>query len=195
MRLDFWFDYACPFSYLASTQVEALAGRTRAHLTYRPVRRSAAQRAAGSAVRIPVARARYDVVDAARFADLFGVPLNYPDGVVPTDTEHALRVTVIAGARSEVVHGFFRALWVEGEDLADRDVARRVLADALVEPDTVFRRLDAEPVQSDLQRCAEEAARLGIFDLPTFVVNGEQLFWGQDRLHFVERALRARARA
>jgi len=35
--LDFWFDYTCPYAYLASTQVEALAGRTGARLVYRPM--------------------------------------------------------------------------------------------------------------------------------------------------------------
>ena len=82
-----------------------------------------------------------------------------------------------------------RALWTEDRDIADPDTLRSIAAETLgtAGPDLV-----SEPLPPDVQEIWDgnlaEAQRIGIFGTPTYVYCGE-LFWGQDRLTFLERAI------
>ena len=190
-RLHFWFDYSCPYAYLASTQVGALAERTRAALVYEPMLLGGVFRAVGTPQRLfaelSAAKARHNALDMQRWADLFGVPLTMPAGH-PMRTVEALRATLLSGIDRRVVDGFYRAYWVEGRPPSDEATMRDVLGRAGHDAGAIVARLDE--AKEDLRKRTDEAIALGIFGAPAFVVGGE-LFWGQDRIEFVEKALTA----
>ncbi len=187
--LDVWFDYSCPYAYLASTQVETLAARTSAELRYQPMLLGGVFRANGTPQNLSEVlgpqKARHNLADMQRWAARFGVPLTMPSGH-PRRTVEALRATLLSGIDPRVIHAFYRAYWVEGRDIGDRAVVADVL-----EPlghGAVLGRLDEPAVKDDLRARTDRAIELGIFGAPSFVVDGA-MFWGQDRLDFVERAL------
>ncbi len=188
-RLDLWFDYSCPYAYLASTQVEALAKRTGAELVWRPMLLGGVFRAVGTPQKLSNVlsppKARHNLLDMTRWAAHFGVPLTMP-AAHPFRTVEALRATLLTGIDPSVIHGFYRAYWARGEEVSAPATMRRVLAAAGHDAEAILGRLDE--AREDLRVRTEEAIALGIFGAPAFVVGGE-LFWGQDRLHFVERAL------
>ena len=187
--LHFWFDYSCPYAYLASTQVAALAQRTKAELVYEPMLLGGVFRAVGTPQRlfaeIPPAKAAHNGFDMQRWADLFGVPLTMP-AAHPFRTVEALRATLLAQIDPRVVTGFYRAYWVEGRPPSDEATIRDVLGSAGHDAGAILARLD--DARDDLRARTDEAIALGIFGAPAFVVGGE-LFWGQDRMDFVEKAL------
>jgi 2-hydroxychromene-2-carboxylate isomerase len=189
--VHFWFDYSCPYAYLASTQVAALAQRTGADLVYEPMLLGGVFRAVGTPQRmfaeLSPAKARHNAIDMHRWADFFGVPLALPDGH-PLRTVEALRATLLAGIDPRVVDGFYRAYWIDGRGPSEEATMRDVLAGAGHDASGIIARLD--DAKDDLRRRTDEAIALGIFGAPAFVVGGE-LFWGQDRIEFVEKALRA----
>lgn len=190
--LDFWFDYSCPYAYLASTQVESLAARAGATLCYRPMLLGGILRAVGTA-QLPSqtfspAKARHNLLDIERWARHFNVELQMPASH-PLRTVEALRATIVAGNDPRVIHGFFRAYWVLGNAPSERATLEHVLTHAGHDAISLISQLDG--AKGELRRCTEEAVTLGIFGAPTFVVDG-QLYWGQDRMHFVEHALRMR---
>jgi 2-hydroxychromene-2-carboxylate isomerase len=189
--LHFWFDYSCPYAYLASTQVAALASRTRADLVYEPMLLGGVFRAVGTPQRLfaelSLAKARHNALDMQRWADLFGVPLTVPSGH-PFRTVEALRATLLTGIDPRVVDGFYRAYWVEGRGPSEEGTIRDVLGGAGHDASAVLARLDE--AKDDLRRRTDQAIALGIFGAPAFVV-GRELFWGQDRIEFVEKALMA----
>lgn len=190
-ELHFWFDYSCPYAYLASTQVEALARRTGARLTWEPMLLGGVFRANGtpqnlSEVLSP-AKKRHNELDMARWAAVFGVPLTMPAGH-PMRTVEALRATLVVDSDPRVVGALYRAYWVEGRAPSDEATLRAVLAGAGHDADAVLARAATGEVKDELRRRTDRAIALGIFGAPSFVVDGE-LFWGQDRLAFVERAL------
>jgi 2-hydroxychromene-2-carboxylate isomerase len=191
-RLDFWFDYSCPYAYLGSTQVEALARRTGAALTYRPMLLGGVFRAVGAPQNmmdvLSPQKARHNLDDMMRWAEYFGVPLVMPGGH-PFRTVEALRATLVTRCDPAVIHGFYRAYWIRGERPSDRATIRQVLGEAGHDPDAVTARLQDDAVKDDLRRRTDEAIALGIFGAPSFVVDGTELFWGQDRIPFVARAL------
>jgi 2-hydroxychromene-2-carboxylate isomerase len=193
--LHFWFDYSCPYAYLASTQVAPLAARTRAELVYEPMLLGGVFRAVGTSQRLfaelSPAKARHNALDMQRWADLFGVPLTMP-AEHPMRTVEALRATLLTENDPRVVDGFYRAYWIEGRAPSEEGTMRDVLAAAGHEASAILARLGER--KEELRARTERAIALGIFGAPAFVV-GEDLFWGQDRLEFVEKALTAGERA
>ncbi len=189
--LDFYFDFSCPYAYLAATQIEALAARTGAQLNLKPMvlggvfkARAVPQNLAAT---LSPEKARHNVRDMQRWASYFGVPLAMPKGH-PMRTVDALRALLATGEPTrDLMHRFYRAYWVEGRDIASEAVVGDVLRAAGHDAAAVMERARSQEIKDALRVRTDEAIALGIFGAPTCVVDGE-LFWGQDRLEEVERA-------
>jgi 2-hydroxychromene-2-carboxylate isomerase len=194
--LDFWFDYSCPYAYLASTQVEALAERTGARLVYRPMLLGGVFAANGTPQKLfatlSPAKAAHNARDLERWGQLFGVELAMP-AAHPMRTVEALRATAAVGVDPRVVRAFYRAYWAQGRGPSEESVLREVLGEAGHDADAVLRAIARPEAKDDLRRRTDEAIALGIFGAPAFVVDGLRMYWGQDRMHFVERDLKGNA--
>ena len=189
---EFWFDFSCPYAYVASTRVEALAARVGAELDARPMLLGGVFRARSTpqnlSATLSPAKTRHNLDDMRRQAQLAGAPLRVPDGH-PFRTVEALRCLLAVGPPyMPLVHRFYRAYWAEGRDLGRPEVVAAVLAEAGLDVAAVLRRAGAEAVKDDLRRRTDEAVARGVFGAPTFFV-GDELFWGQDRMDMVEAAL------
>jgi 2-hydroxychromene-2-carboxylate isomerase len=187
--LDFWFDYTCPYAYLGSTQAPALAKRMGVALTYRPLLLGGVFRAVGTpqnlfATRSP-AKSAHEMADMQRWAKRFGVTLRMPASH-PMRSVEALRATIATGMDPKVVDAFYRAYWVENADIGSREVIAKVLVSAGHDPTRVLEAIETNAVKDDLRARTDEAVALGIFGVPAWVVDGAHLYWGQDRLTFVE---------
>jgi 2-hydroxychromene-2-carboxylate isomerase len=185
-HLDFWFDYSCPFAYLGSTQVAALAKRMGAELTYKPMLLGGVFQARGTPQRLfeshVAPKAHHNALDMQRWAEVYGVSLDMPSGH-PMRTVEALRATLVTGNDPKVIDGFYRAYWVEGRAPSEPDTLRDVLHAAGHDPASVLARIAEASVKDELRARTDEAVALGIFGAPTYVVDGK-LYWGQDRAHF-----------
>ena len=189
---DYFFDFSCPYAYLASTQVEGLAERTGAKLNPKPVllggifrAQDVPQNLAGT---LSPAKAKHNMEDLARWAAEFGVPLNFPTGH-PNRTVTALRCVLAVGEPFMALsHRFFAAYWRDAQDLSDEEVLRQVLRDAGHDPEVVLEEARTPKIKDELRLRTDEAIAAGLFGVPGFVVNGE-LYWGQDRMSQVETAL------
>jgi 2-hydroxychromene-2-carboxylate isomerase len=186
VTLDVWFDYASPFAYLASTQVDALAARTGATLRWRPMLLGAVFRAVGQAD-VPLyamsePKRSWFLGDLTQWAAWWDVPFRY-NPHFPLRTVLPLRVTLAAADPGPLVHRLYRAAWVHGLDIADPSV----LVDIGVDPALVAA---ADGQRDALRTNTDEAVARGVFGAPSFVVDDRWLFWGQDRLDQVEDVLR-----
>ncbi|WP_394847623.1 2-hydroxychromene-2-carboxylate isomerase [Pendulispora brunnea] len=189
--LDFWFDYSCPYAYLGSTQVEALAQRMGARLTLQPMLLGGVFKANGTPQnmmnQLSPAKARHNAFDMQRWAARFSVPLHMPPGH-PMRTVEALRATLATGVDPAVMHGFFRAYWIQGWPISHPDTLQHVLTAAGHDAAAVLARIQEQDIKDDLRARTDRAIALGIFGAPSYVVDGERMYWGQDRMHFVEGA-------
>lgn len=187
--LELWFDYTCPFAYLASTQARALAARMGVPLTYRPLLLGGVFKAIGTPQNLfatrSAARSAYEAADMQRWAKRFGVPLTMP-AEHPIRSVEALRATLAADIDPKVVDGFFRAYWVENRPISSREVIADVVSAAGHDASAVLARIEEQSLKDDLRARTDRAVALGIFGVPTWIVDGEHLYWGQDRMIFVE---------
>lgn len=190
--LDFFYDFSCPYAYLASTRIERLAALSGARLAFKPFLLGGVFRALAvpenAASAMAPARARMNLLDMARWADHWGVPLVMPTGH-PNRTVTALRAAIAAGDDlPRASHALFRAYWAEGRDLSDPAVVAAALDGAGLQGAALVRRADEPAIKDELRARTDEALARGVFGAPAMVVD-EQLYWGQDRLHLVARAL------
>jgi 2-hydroxychromene-2-carboxylate isomerase len=190
-RLEFWFDFSCPFAYVASTQVEQLAQRTGAELDLRPMLLGGVFKARGTpqnlAATLNPAKARHNLDDIRRQAQRAGVPLRMPPNH-PMRTVEALRCVLAAGLSLPLIHRIYRAYWDENADIADRSVLSRALTEVGLDAAAILARAESPEIKDELRRRTDEAVARGVFGVPTYFV-GEQLFWGQDRADMVTAAL------
>ena len=190
-RVEYFFDYVSPFAYLADTQLPGLAQRTGAEIVHRPFFLGGVMQATKNSPPITVpSKGRYMFVEIQRWAKRYGVPAN-PNPHFPVNTLTAMRVAVAAlgDPRFGDLHrALFRAVWVDGKNLADEAVLEATVAAAGLDAAALLARAKEQAAKDALRRNTEEAVERGAFGAPTFFV-GDEMFWGNDRLDFVEEAL------
>lgn len=192
MSLDFWFDYSCPYAYLASFVAERAARLRNEPLGWQPMLLGGVFRARGTAQNLmgelSPAKAAHNLADMQRWASLLGVPLTVPAGH-PFRTVEALRATLATQVDPAVVRGFYRAYWVDNAPVSEPAVLERVLREAGHDPSVVLERAASAAIKDELRERTDRALAHGIFGAPAFVVTGAsgttEMFWGLDRLAFV----------
>jgi 2-hydroxychromene-2-carboxylate isomerase len=193
--LDVYFDVASPFAYLGLTQLPALAAMgVRPRLV--PILLGALFRDIGQAnvplLGMPAAKQRYVGLDLARWASWWGESFDFPRKF-PQRTIAAQRLCVLAAAEGwevgvRLATALGRAMWAEQRDLEDEQVLRAIVGAAGLPEDWVAR--TQEPaIKAQLAEHTAAARAAGVFGVPTYIVDGTHLFWGQDRLDLVARAL------
>lgn len=191
--LEFYFDYLSPYSYLANTQVPALAERTGAEVVYRPVLNGGVVTASENKPPPMVpAKLRYMGVDLARWVKRFGVPLAPPAGLM--NTLRALRGAIALqqdGGDFLTYHeAVFKGAFVDGRDLSDVANVLDIAAKGGLDAQKLAERMEDPAVKEKLKADTAAAVERGLFGVPTFFVNDE-MFFGVDHLDFVEEALNA----
>jgi 2-hydroxychromene-2-carboxylate isomerase len=192
--IEFYFDYGSPFSYLADARLPAIAGRTGAAIVYRPMLLGAVLKATGNASPMTVpAKARYMGRELERWAKDYGVPFERNPFPFLANTLRLMRGAMASrklGVFDRYHPAVFSAAWGHPVDLGDDAAFRAVLLGAGIDPAELFRSIDDPGTKDELRQATELAVDRGVFGAPTFFV-GDDMFWGNDRLDFVERALRA----
>jgi len=189
MQLRFYYDIVCPYAYLASLRVEALAARTGAHVEWCPVLLGGLYRHHETddvpAQTWPENKIRLGALDLIREARSNGAPFQ-PNPRHPQRSVTAMRLIIAASneQRKPLSQALYQAYWVDDQDINDPAVLGPIAAVHGVDLAQA-----ADPsIKEALRSRTADAAGKGVFGVPTFEFN-ETLWWGQDRMHLVEKAL------
>jgi 2-hydroxychromene-2-carboxylate isomerase len=199
--LELWFDFSCPYAYLASRRAPALARRAGVELAWRPMLLGGVFRGIGAGegpmATLGPAKAAHNIHDMYRWAEIFDTPFQLP-AAHPMRTVRAQRV-LLALPHSRwpaAIEAIYAAYWQRAEDVTRDEVLIAALRGAGVpEPDiaTAVVRADSAEIKDELRRRTDEAIALGIFGAPAWVIRRKDrepiLLWGQDRMHWVEAVL------
>jgi 2-hydroxychromene-2-carboxylate isomerase len=184
MAIEFLFDYASPYSFLANETLGAkLPG---AEIAYRPVYLRGFD-AFSKGIPYTAPRLAYMINDLRRCADDAGVLVSFPT-TFPINGLYALRGALAAqraGTFTNYHDAMFRAVWQKKRDISRKESVA-ALATELGFPD-IAAALDDEDVKTELRANTDDAIRRGAFGVPTFFV-GAELYWGHDRMYQVAKA-------
>ncbi|MEX0367800.1 MAG: 2-hydroxychromene-2-carboxylate isomerase [Ruegeria sp.] len=184
--VEFWFEFASTYSYLAAARVEAACAAAAVPLVWRPFLLGpvfGAQGMSDSPFNIYPVKGAYMWADMARCcADLnlpFAKPSSFPRGSLL-----AARVAAVH-ADADWIGGFVRAVYhanfAEDRDISDDAEIAAVLTQVGQDAASVIAAATTVEGKAVLRAATEEALDRGIFGAPSFVVDGT-LFWGNDRM-------------
>jgi len=192
-RAEFFFDFGSPASYLAYTQMDGIAQRTGAEIVWRPMLLGGVFKATGNASPAMVpAKGKWMNADLPRFAERYGVAYNR-NPFFPVNTLLMMRGAAAYEGTPEFrpyVDAMFKAMWVDQKNMNDMPTAAGVLKAAGFDPQAFMATAESQDAKDRLKATTEEAVARGVFGAPTTFV-GDHMYFGQDRLDFVEQALRA----
>jgi len=192
--LELYFDLRSPYTYMATTKIAGIAERTGSAVTYTPLRILELMKLTGNRptnMESPN-KNRYGKIDLARWAARYGVPFSPHPKLRDFDYAELNRGVIVAseqGRAQQYVHGVMRAIFGEPVDLTDRGTLISLLDDLGFAGGELLEAAAGPRYVEQLERNAHVAAERGAFGSPTFYV-GEQMFFGNDRLDFVEQTLR-----
>ncbi|GAA6134947.1 2-hydroxychromene-2-carboxylate isomerase [Oceaniserpentilla sp. 4NH20-0058] len=191
--LAFYFDFVSPYSYLAMTQLPELVAKQGADLVFKPLLLGALHQAQDmpSPAFIPN-KAKWIYKDCHLWAKHLNVPLIWPKQF-PFNTMFILRVCLYLQQSNpskvaEFVEQTFNAIWQQGLDVNDESSVQAHLVSLGLDVDEVQQGCQQQSVKDALKQSVSDAHGLGMFGAPAFKVN-DDVFFGQDRLIFVEQAL------
>lgn len=191
--VEFWFDFGSPTAYLAWLQLPKIAKARGATIDYRPMLLGGVHKATGNAPPGAVAaKGAYMGGDLARFAKRYGVTLNF-NPHFPIITLMLMRGAIAAQQEGDAffhryLKTIFEAMWLNPRNLNDPQEVAAVLTEGGFDVEWFMAKTGDQAVKDALKAATEEAVAKGAFGAPTFYV-GEEMFFGQDRLDFVDEAL------
>lgn len=190
-HLEYHFDIVCPYAYLGSTQVASLCRKNNATLSWHPVLLGGILKSTDVdpmfTVKLSQEKAKHNLLDMHRTADVLGVPFKF-NPLHPIRTVKVQRALIAADANEALIHALYEAYWVEGLDLSQDSVLQAVLDDAGLDGQGIMDAVEQPEIKARLREATDRVVARGAFGVPAMFV-GDELVWGQDRLHFVERLL------
>ncbi|AYA70333.1 2-hydroxychromene-2-carboxylate isomerase [Acinetobacter sp. WCHA55] len=191
--VEFYFDLGSPYSYLAYYRLLQMAEQQEIQIVYKPILLGGVFKATGnrSPIEIPV-KGGYSILDMQRWAEYYHIPMQM-NPHFPMNTLTLMRI--LTGVQllhlekfEQVLKLLFDAMFRIPQNLNEPTALAEVLKPSGFSVEDIMSMVQSDVVKQKLITETELAIQRGIFGAPTFFV-GDEMYWGQDRLHFVEQAL------
>ena len=194
--VDYYFAPQSPWAYLGHQRLRTVAQAAGASVRVRPVDLGGKVFPISGGLplgqRAPQRQA-YRLLELKRFSEHLGAPLNLQPRYFPVGGDDASRliiaVDVLQGAPAalNITGAILAAVWAQERNIADPAVLSQLLSEQGL-PAQAMDKAESQEVQERYEQYTQEAIAAGVFGAPSYVVDGE-IFWGQDRLDFLERRL------
>jgi 2-hydroxychromene-2-carboxylate isomerase len=193
--IDYYLTLVSPWAFLGHDRFVKIAEESGAKINVIPVNYGKIFSATGG---LPLGkrseqRRSYRLMELARWREELNVPINiHPKFFPASDLIAALMVTVVAQRGGDAIGltGMFqRLVWIEDGNIADEATAIEVANKAGLNGKELLTESQAPEIKALYEKNTDDAIARGVFGAPTYII-GDELFWGQDRLQFVEKALK-----
>ena len=202
LSVDYYFTPQSPWAYLGHARFAQLASALGAEVRVMPIDLGGKVFPISGGLplkqRAPQRQA-YRLLELQRYSDYLGLPLNPKPKFFPVCGDDASRLIIAvdlhdgAQAAMRMAGALFKAVWAQERHIASEKVLAELLAECGLNPDRLEQSY-SQAVHERYEANTWQAIEAGVFGAPTYVMDGE-MFWGQDRLEFVERKLRSQAAA
>ena len=193
-HIDYYFWINSDWAFLGADWLEAIAARHDAQLNYLPVDLPYVYSRTGGILlsRRAPERQQYRITELKRFCAKLGIHINALPRYMCPNGDFASRVVIAAKHRNlpllVLTKAIFKAQWQDEQDISDVDTLLQIVSDTGFEAKALFAEAEATAIEDEYRRNTEQAIAAGVFGSPSYVYRGE-LFWGQDRLDFLDEAL------
>jgi 2-hydroxychromene-2-carboxylate isomerase len=194
-RIDYFFALGSPWAYLGHRRFLDIAAKAGREIRFMPCITGKLFPAAGTLglKDRPQARKTYRMAELKRWREHLGMPLTLEPAYFPADENLAARTVIAVQERGldcgALAETYMRVVWAEEKNIADPEVIDEIAAAHGHDGPGLREAAEARTVGERYEEFTEEAVAASVFGYPTYIVDGE-MFWGQDRLDFVARALK-----
>ncbi len=190
--LEFFFDCSSPWTYLAFEGVQPLVEAPDVEVVWRPFLVGGVFNTVNPSVYanrenpVPVKQAYYakDLKDWARY---LGLEIGMPP-VFPVNSVKVMRgafVAIEADVLVPYARAAFRRYWSELRDISERDEVGAIAVEAGLDLEDFWQKIESDPYKSRLRGNTSELMERGGFGSPTMYLDGDDMYFGNDRLPLV----------
>jgi 2-hydroxychromene-2-carboxylate isomerase len=192
--INYYFSLISPWTYLGAARLEKVAEAKGSEIVVKPVSLAKIFPQSGGLPlpkRAPQRQA-YRLVELERWSRQLGEPIKIHPKFFPADERLAACCVIAAGKAGgdplKLAHAILRAVWVEERNIAEEETLAAILKETGHDAEAILAAAKEPAMEAAYDANSQEALEAGVFGSPSYIVEGE-LFWGQDRLDFLERAL------
>ena len=192
--IDYYLSLVSPYTYLGDALVTEIAARHGAEIRRKPMELAKIFPETGGLPlpkRAP-ARQAYRLVELKRWRQQRGLPMNLQPKFFPAPEWPAAGMVIAAQDQGldcgSLVNGILTAVWAEDRDIADTDTLEAIAGKCGLDGGALLDAAEDDAVKATYAANSDQALASGVFGAPSYVFANE-LYWGQDRLDFLERAL------
>jgi len=198
-KVEFFYDYSSPWTYLAFTKIEGVCQKYGATLEWRPILVGGIFNSTNPSVyefreRGVPAKAKYYAKDLKDWAQFYGLTIKSPPTIFPVNSVKSLRGALVAlehpGKFMPYSYRVFEAYWGEDQDISKDEVLQNIVEQVGLNSHEYFDKINRQEYKDRIRTNTEEVMARGGYGTPTMFVNGSSMFFGNDRLVLLEEELR-----
>jgi 2-hydroxychromene-2-carboxylate isomerase len=191
LKIDYYFSVLSDWAYMGGERFECLARRYGVAVDHRPMRLAKIYETTGGVLLQKRSKQRQDyrLVELTRWSRYLGIPVNLFPKYYPTKDEQA-SCAIIAAKRlgldtGLLANGILRAIWAQNRDISDPSTLTSIAVGLGMDGEAIIAAAQDAGTIAELDAYTEQAREAGVFGSP-FYVFGDEIYWGQDRLQFLE---------
>jgi len=196
MRIEYYYSLASPFAYLGSAKFQSIAKKYNAQIIEKPCDLVGGIFCKTGGIPVPQRssqRQKYRLDELKRWSEFLNIKINIkPKFFPPKDPHIPAKFTIganLLGTKMVFGHELLKHLWSEEKDVSDEKNIELISSHFKIDFKELSTLAKSEQVSKIYTDNTEGAIEKNVFGVPTYIFNNE-LFWGQDRLEFLERALK-----
>ncbi len=191
-KVEFYYDFSSPYTYIASRRIEKICEDNDAALEWKPFLLGGVFNEIGSIPAVQIdnkfSYLRRDFEESAIF---YGADFKFPD-IFPLNSVRSMRGAFAAQEKGKLVeytHEMFRLYWTQGVDLSKAEILGEAVGKIGIDAQWFVNRIAEQEIKDKLRDETNIAIERGVFGAPTMFVD-DKMFWGNDRLDFLDRYLK-----
>ncbi len=184
-KIDFYFDFISPYSYLAYKKVKTLQKNREININYKPILLGGLHNLKGITPPAFIkSKLNFMINDCNMVAKKHNIQFTF-NSKFPINSIKLMRGFLIIDTKTKdsYLDIMFDAYWINNLNIEDEEVLNKLINKCGVDKKNFYKEIENEKVKDKLKNITQKAYDDEIFGAPTFVVNNK-IFWGQDRLEY-----------
>jgi 2-hydroxychromene-2-carboxylate isomerase len=192
--LDYYFATPSPWSYLATPRIIELEKKYELKINWKPcnIMEIFAKNGTAAVKDRPQPVQLNRLTELKRWSEYLAMPLTIKPKFFPVDPTLSQKIIIAAQNNNinpnDITFSFMKAVWAEEKDISNEETIKEICKESNLDFSSIIEQAKSDEVNNQYIKNKEEAIQNNVWGAPTFIYNHE-LFWGQDRIEFLERAI------